>query len=95
MSGPQRSHSRTFPELAGTSLWILPHDSRLRHALYRLVTSRWFDYAMFGLIILNCVAMAYEYPDMSRGSLDGDILFWRCVRGCGCMGHCGSGLLMP
>jgi hypothetical protein len=75
--GPQRVRSRTFPELSGTSMWLLPADSRLRRALYRLVTSRWFDYAMFALIILNCVAMAYEYPDMSRGDLDGQVLFYR------------------
>lgn len=51
----------------------------MRKALYRLVTSRWFDYVMFFLIMLNCVAMAYEYPDMSRGDLDGEILFYRWV----------------
>jgi hypothetical protein len=32
---------------------------------------------MFFLIMLNCIAMAYEYPTMSRDDLDGQILFWR------------------
>lgn len=40
-------------------------------------TCRYFDYAMFFLIMLNCIAMAYEYPAMSKDDLDGQILFWR------------------
>jgi hypothetical protein len=34
---------------------------------------------MFFLILLNCVAMAYEYPTMNKDDLDGQILFWRCA----------------
>jgi hypothetical protein len=32
---------------------------------------------MFALIMLNCVAMAYEYPSMDKAALDGLILWWR------------------
>lgn len=78
MSGAGRSRSRTFPELSGVSLWLFPQENRFRQAVYDTVTHRWFDYVMFVLIILNCVAMAYEYPAMSKDNLDGQILFWRC-----------------
>lgn len=77
MSGMGRSRSRTFPELSGVSLWVFPQENRFRQALYDLVTNKYFDYLMFVLIILNCVAMAYEYPTMSKEELDGKILFWR------------------
>jgi hypothetical protein len=61
----------------GTSLWLLPEDSLLRMWLYDLVTCRSFDYVMFTLILLNCVAMAYEYPHMKPGALDTQIIYWR------------------
>jgi hypothetical protein len=56
---------------------MLSETNPFRVWLYDIVTSRWFDYVMFFFILLNCVAMAYEYPDMSRDSLDGMILYWR------------------
>ncbi|KAI8464917.1 MAG: Ion transport protein-domain-containing protein [Monoraphidium minutum] len=34
---------------------------------------------MFGLILLNCAAMAYEYPGMDHGSLDYKIIHWSDV----------------
>jgi len=74
-----RSRSRTFPELAGVSLWVFPQENRFRQALYDIVTHKFFDYFMFLLIMLNCVAMAYEYPAISKENLDGAILFWRFV----------------
>jgi hypothetical protein len=77
--GNASRRSRTYPDLAGTSLWLFKDDSTLRLHLYSIVTSRWFDYLMFLFIVLNCVAMAYEYPHMSRENLDGAILFWRCA----------------
>jgi hypothetical protein len=67
------------PPLAGTSLWLLPEDSLPRLWLYDLVTSRSFDYVMFALILLNCMAMAYEYPHMAEGALDTQIIYWRWV----------------
>jgi hypothetical protein len=75
--GTASRRSRTYPDLACTSLWLFRDDSTLRLHLYSIVTSRWFDYLMFFFIVLNCVAMAYEYPHMSRDNLDGAILFWR------------------
>jgi hypothetical protein len=77
--GNASRRSRTYPDLAGTSLWLFKDDSTLRLHMYSIVTSRWFDYVMFSFIVLNCVAMAYEYPHMSRENLDGAILFWRCA----------------
>lgn len=72
--------SRNFPELSGTSLGLLTDSNGLRCWLYGLVTSKGFDYAMFSLILLNCAAMAYEYPALDARNLDGQILFWRCAR---------------
>eukprot|EP00775_Hariotina_reticulata_P006841 gene6841-7059_t len=68
--------SRRYPELSGTSLWLLSETNPFRVRLYDIVTSRWFDYFMFFFILLNCVEMAYEYPDMSREDLDGKIMYW-------------------
>lgn len=45
---------------------------------------------MFFLIMLNCVAMAYEYPAMNQNDLDGQILFWRCAHHC-CLPGRGGG----
>lgn len=78
LSGPAgRSRSRTFPELSGVSLWVFPQENRFRQGVYDLVTHKYFDYVMFVLIMLNCVAMAYEYPSMDRQDVDGMVLFWR------------------
>lgn len=44
------------------------------------ICCRYFDYGMFALIMLNCVAMAYEYPSMDKHALDGQILWWRYGR---------------
>jgi hypothetical protein len=62
--------------LAGRSLWLLPEDALLRLWLYDFVTARAFDYAMFALILVNCVAMAYEYPHMDPAALDTRIIYW-------------------
>eukprot|EP00879_Flechtneria_rotunda_P003098 GHRR01003319.1.p2 GENE.GHRR01003319.1~~GHRR01003319.1.p2 ORF type:complete len:774 (+),score=289.52 GHRR01003319.1:119-2323(+) len=77
--GTTRHKTRTFPELAGTSLFMFKENTRFRKKLYRLVISRYFDYFMFMFIILNCATMAYEYPYMSKENLDGAILFWSDV----------------
>ncbi len=69
------------PPLAGHSLWLLPEDSLLRLWLYDFVTAPAFDYAMFGLILLNCVAMAYEYPRMDPDAIDTQVLYWRWAAG--------------
>ncbi|WIA28050.1 hypothetical protein OEZ86_010635 [Tetradesmus obliquus] len=74
--GNSSRRSRTYPDMAGTSLWLFKDDNAFRLHLYSIVTARWFDYVMFFFIVLNCVAMAYEYPHMSRDNLDGAILFW-------------------
>lgn len=71
--------SSAAPPLAGRSLWLLPEDSLLRLTLYDFVTSKRFEYAMFALILLNCVAMAYEYPHMRKGALDTAVLHWADV----------------
>ena len=69
--------SGAAPALAGRSLWLLGEDHPVRVWLYDLVTARGFDYAMFALILLNCVTMAYEYPGMHKGDLDYTVLHWR------------------
>ena len=72
--------SGAAPALAGRSLWLLGEDHPVRVWLYDLVTARSFDYAMFALILLNCVTMAYEYPGMHKGALDYTVLHWRWGR---------------
>jgi hypothetical protein len=69
--------SQAAPPLMGRSLWLLAEDHPVRVWLYDLVTSRYFDYFMFALILLNCVTMAYEHPGMDKGALDATILHWR------------------
>ena len=66
------------PPLTGRSLWVLSEDNLLRLWLYDTVTSKPFDYVMFFLIMLNCVAMAYEHPRMDPDASDSKILHWRC-----------------
>lgn len=53
------------------------HVSLLIWLQFLMFLCRFFDYGMFFLIMLNCVAMAYEYPSMDKEALDGQILFWR------------------
>jgi len=69
--------SNAPPPMTGRSLWLLPEDNLFRLWLYDAVTSKWLDYAMFALILLNCGTMAYEYPHMQRDALDTKILHWR------------------
>lgn len=70
------TRSNTHPPLAGKSLWLLAEGNRFRVATYNLVINKYFDYFMFLMIILNCIAMAYEYPDLDNHSLEGIILHW-------------------
>lgn len=60
-------------------MWLLPEDSLLRLWLYDTVTSRRFDWGMNVLILLNCVAMAYEHPHLKPGAVDTLVLYWRWV----------------
>ena len=72
-----RTDASAPPPLMGTSLWLLREDALLRLWLYDAVTSPAFDYVMTALILLNCVAMAYEHPRMDPEALDSRILYWR------------------
>lgn len=71
-----RTRTRSYPELAGTSLWLFSDSNPFRVKLYSMVTTRYFDYCMFFVILLNCVAMAYEYPHMGKDTMDGYVLYW-------------------
>jgi hypothetical protein len=46
----------------------------LRRWLYALVVNPWFDNAMLFIIFLDCISMAYEYPDLSRNNMDGLVI---------------------
>jgi hypothetical protein len=57
--------------LAGTgkAFWLWDEDHPVREAVYAAVTSRYFEYAMLVVIILNCVQMACENPFIEPGSV--------------------------
>ena len=47
------------------SLWYFDEDHEVRVKAYDFVTHPYFDYFMFVIIVLNCIAMAMEgsyYP---------------------------------
>jgi hypothetical protein len=62
--------------LAGVSLWLFKDTNPVRATVYEIVANPWFDYIMFFFIVLNCVAMAYEYPDLDHKAIDGLVLYW-------------------
>ena len=77
--GNSSSRSTTrgeFPPLRGRSLWIFSPDMPLRVYLYRLVTTKTFDYVMFAFIILSCAAMVYEHPFIVTGSIEYQVMYW-------------------
>jgi hypothetical protein len=72
---PKRRYKhRHIPPLAGMSLGLFSEKNLLRRFLYALVVHPWFDNVMLFIIFLDCVSMAYEYPDMSRANMDGMVL---------------------
>lgn len=79
----RRTDASMPPPLEGISLWLLSPDSLARMWLYDMVTDRRFDWAMNLLILLNCVAMAYEHPGLEPGALDTLVLYWRWALGYG------------
>lgn len=72
---PRRRYKyRHIPPLAGTSLGMFSDKNLLRRWLYALVVNPWFDNAMLFIIFLDCISMAYEYPDLSRNNMDGLVI---------------------
>jgi hypothetical protein len=57
-------------------LLFFSETSPIRKAVYSLVVNPWFDNLMVVFILLNCICMAYEYPDMPDNGLDTIILNW-------------------
>ncbi|KXZ47565.1 hypothetical protein GPECTOR_34g724 [Gonium pectorale] len=66
-------------EGTGKSFWIWDEDHPTREKAYRLVTDKRFEYLMFGLILLNCMAMAMENPYITPGSSMEKALVWSNV----------------
>ncbi|GAB4819675.1 hypothetical protein N2152v2_006721 [Parachlorella kessleri] len=74
--GGKRSKRKDYPQLTGSSLWYFKDDNRLRSAAYYLVTLQNFDYAMMMVVLLSCVQMAMETPNMDPAATRTIILRW-------------------
>jgi hypothetical protein len=73
---PDSNFEGTDLEGSGRSMWIFPEALPARVWLHAVVTSKSFDRIMLAMIVLNCVAMALENPDIEPGSLQDIILEW-------------------
>jgi hypothetical protein len=61
--------------LTGRSLF-LPEESRLRRMCYKAVTNEVFEYIVLLIVILDCVALAFDDPRDDPGCKKQRILFY-------------------
>lgn len=67
--------TKDVPPLEGVSLWLLSSENGFRKLVYRITITNYFDNTMFFLIIVSCVAMAWEHPGISVQSVE-----WKALR---------------
>ncbi|KAG2448926.1 hypothetical protein HYH02_006274 [Chlamydomonas schloesseri] len=66
-------------EGTGKAFWIWDEDHPWRENTYWLVTDRRFEYAMFVVILANCITLALENPYIVPGSPLDKALVWSNV----------------
>ena len=63
-------------KLTGYAWWFIGPENRFRLLMLRMTSSDLFEYVMFFMILLSCIAMTFERPSIQPGSFEDTMLFY-------------------
>ena len=73
---PSNIEEQETAKLTGYAWWFIGPENPFRLLLMRMTSSDLFEYAMFFMILLSCIAMTFERPSIQPGSPEETMLFY-------------------